>query len=239
MESGNAQQFFKSAQSFATDLEGKRNQLADLGKQFNVGRMTEIFNKNMELDQEARAKAEAVSAFAISAGMLPEGVKGLYGASKSLYGKLKDLKSAASDGLEVAEGESASMTDILGNVGDQLLSAASSEISSGVDAGIRSAGASLLSQLRSVGGSGATTGTELANLNAVTDSGVIGTTSVGPQAGVSRIPDPEFGDEPLDDFTPSSTDVVAAPVAEQTESAADAGTSETADVAGSIEASSS
>ena len=40
MESGNAQQFMKSAQSYATTLEAGRGQLQTLGREFNTDRLT-------------------------------------------------------------------------------------------------------------------------------------------------------------------------------------------------------
>tara|TARA_R110000787_G_scaffold125982_3_gene237160 strand:- start:335 stop:1345 length:1011 start_codon:yes stop_codon:yes gene_type:complete len=173
MESQNASNFLKSSQSFATALGEGSGQLASLGREFNTDRLSKIFQKNLQLDAETRNKAAAVSAFAISTGALPQGVKGLYGAGNKLYSKLKAVRSIASEGGEISnEGIQSSLADI----GDEGVE----NIASSVMPEMEGVGRSLLASLRNAGTKFVSnTASELGTTIPSSFTGTIGPQSMG------------------------------------------------------------
>jgi len=205
MESQNASNFLKSSQSFATSLGEGSGQLASLGREFNTDRLSKIFQKNLQLDAETRNKAAAVSAFAISTGTLPQGVKGVYGAGSKLYSKLKSIKSTAAEGGEISgDGIESSLTEIGDEGAENLVSSTLPDI--------EGVGRSLLASLRNAGSKlGSNIATELGTTIPETFTGTIGPQSMG----LGSL-DPELGNTGLesqeDVISTSISDPIAKPI---------------------------
>ena len=130
MEANNAQDFLKSFQNYAQNVEGFGDQIRRVSTGRTADVVNAVFQKELLDSDEAREKAQAIAAFAGAAGFIPQGVQEFRKAVTNLKTKLG--RGGQAQGEETTSTETASDGT---NVGTSASDAAGEASGAATDAG--------------------------------------------------------------------------------------------------------
>lgn len=131
MEANNAQDFLKSFQNYAQNVQGLGDQISRVSGSRTADVVNAIFQKELLESDEAREKAQAIASFASAAGFIPQGINDFKKAVTNLKTKLG--RGAQAQGEETEVGETASDGTNVGTSASDAATGAADDAGDAVD----------------------------------------------------------------------------------------------------------